>query len=89
MFQFDLQLFGGFVSSLFGGGGSSSSSVAAPSVKTAAPGSVMTQTADTDGSRAGVQKRLRRVFNRDATNVTGGQLGNAGAAAQVKKLLGD
>jgi len=92
MFQFDLQLFGGFVSSLFGGGGSSAPAVAAPSVKTSAPGSVATQTADMDGSRAGVQKRLRRVFNREATNVTGGQLGNMGtngAAAQVKKLLGD
>lgn len=89
-FKFDLQLFGGFFKAIFGGGSSSATQVAAPSVKTAAPGSVATQTADMDGSRSGVQKRLRRGLNREGTDRTQGLLGNTGTTtAMGKKLLGE
>ena len=89
----DLQLFGGVFKGLFGGGSSHTQTVAAPSVKTAAPGSVATVTAESEESRLNTQKRLRRVsLNRDSTNVTQGALGNsydAGAATRLKKQLGE
>ncbi len=85
MFKFDLQLFGGVISGLFGGGGGESrvATVAAPSVKTAAPGSVATTTAEDNGSRLEVQRRLRRGLNTDKTQ---GALA-ADAAGQIKKTL--
>ena len=89
-FNFDLQLFGGFFKAIFGGG-SSSPAPAPPSVKQAAPGSVATQTAEMDGSRSGVQKRLRRGLNREGTDRTQGMLGSSGNTntAMGKKLLGE
>ena len=86
----DLQLFGGVFSSLFGGGGgSSAASVAAPSVKTSAPGSVATQTAEDNGTRNEVRRRLRRGLNNSGTDKTQGALGSGAAAMMGKKLLGE
>lgn len=82
MSEFDLQLFGGVFSGLFGGG-SRAAEVAAPSVKTSAPGSVATQTAEDNGSRLEVQRRLRRGLNTDKTQ---GALA-ADAAGTIKKTL--
>jgi len=86
----DLQLFGGVVKSLFGiGGGSSASQVAAPSVKTAAPGSVATQTAeDVGGSRYETQRRLRRGLNSQTTDKTQGALSPDASGQMKKQLLG-
>lgn len=78
----DLQLFGGVFSGLFGGGGGGAS-VAAPSVKTTAPGSVATQTAEDDGTRLDVRRRLRRGLNTDKTQ---GALA-PDATGQIKKSL--
>ena len=87
MFTFDLQLFGGVIGSLFGGGGVESrvAAVAAPSVKTAAPGSVATTTAEDNGSRLDVQRRLRRGLNTDKTQ---GALASDAAGTIKKTLLG-
>jgi len=84
-FNFDLQLFGGVISGLFGGGESRAASVAAPSVKTAAPGSVATTTAEDNGSRLDVQRRLRRGLNTDKTQ---GALASDAAGTIKKTLLG-
>ena len=83
MFEFDLQLFGGVFSGLFGGGESRAAAVAAPSVKTSAPGSVATTTAEDNGSRLEVQRRLRRGLNTDKTQ---GALA-ADAVGTIKKTL--
>lgn len=88
-FKFDLQLFGGVISGLFGGGGGGGS-VSAPAPKASAPGSVAVQSVD-DATKESRSRIRRRVMGRDATNVTQGALSPAatGAAAMAKRLLGE
>ena len=98
--NFDLQLFGGVISAIFGGGGSSSSSPAPVQqvVKQSAPAATMSsptqENRDIEESRTQAKNRMRRAaaMNRNATNVTHGALvGSTDSAigAISKRLLGN
>ena len=93
--NFDLQLFGGFISNLFGGGGGGSSSPApaSPAVAASAPGSTAKQTANPDENAQIAAQKLRRYrMSRSETNVTQGALSGAAESATgaiAKRLLGN
>lgn len=97
--NFDLQLFGGVISAIFGGGGGGGSSSPAPVqqvVKQSAPAATMSsptqENRDIEESRTQAKNRMRRAaaMNRNATNVTQGALvGDSAIGSIQKRLLGN